>query len=360
MIEIDGSTGEGGGQIVRTALALSALTGKPFHMIKIRQGRKTPGLKRQHVTAIQALEKLCNATAIGAEEGSTELHFSPSKIKPQTISIDIGTAGSITLLLQSLLLPCIFSGGKYHLRIRGGTDVAWSMPADYLTQVVLPTLRSYADIECVIESRGYYPAGGGKLDLKIKGKYTIDRIFDKISEAQELNLIAPGKIIQIKGTSHASIDLEKAQVAERQAHAAKSALIKLGCPVSIENHYTNTQSTGSGITIWAIFTDPKDPTGANTNLRIGADALGEKGKRAETVGQEAASKLIKQLESYCAVDENQADNIIPLLGLVGGKIKTSEITKHTRSNIYVTELFLDITFQIDEKEKIITAINEFV
>jgi RNA 3'-terminal phosphate cyclase (GTP) len=350
-IEIDGNHGEGGGQIVRTALALSVLTKKPFYISNIRKGRKTPGLKRQHLHSIKALEQLCGATTIGAEEGSTELHFSPSKLKPQTLSIDIGTAGSITLLMQSLLLPCIFGGGKYRLRIKGGTDVAWSMPADYLREVIIPTLKRYSDIDCLVESRGYYPAGGGRIDIKIKGKHTLENI----SEVPPLRLTEAGNLIQIKGISHASTDLEGAQVAARQAHAAKITLSKLGCPVSIETSYNQAISTGSGITLWAISTDPKDPTGANPFQRIGADALGEKGKRAEAVGEEAATKLIAEIKSHSAVDSNQADNIIPLMGLIGGTIKTSEISKHTISNIYVTEKFLDVKFQVDEKNNTITC-----
>src|SRR3989339_1721617 len=126
MIELDGSYGSGGGQIVRTALALSTITQKAFEVSDIRKGRSKPGLKNQHLFCIKALEELCNAKTEGAELGSTHLKYQPEKIKPQTLSIDIGTAGSITLLLQSLLIPAVFTNSKIRLKVSGGTDVIWS------------------------------------------------------------------------------------------------------------------------------------------------------------------------------------------------------------------------------------------
>lgn len=351
MIEIDGTYGEGGGQIVRTALALSALTQKPFHAIKIREGRKVPGLKQQHLKCIEALTKLCNAVTVGAELVGKELYFNPRPIKAQTLSIDIETAGSITLLLQSLLLPCIFSKGKFRLKIKGGTDVPWSVPIDYLTEVVLPQLRRYAAIECKTQARGYYPKGGGEVDITIKGNFQTHCL----ENVQPLTLIDPGKIIHIKGISHASSDLEEAQVAERQAHAAQQVLAKLRCPVTITTEYQHTLSVGSGITLWAICSPQAEEVDPNNPIRIGADALGERGKRAEIVGEEAAKKLLVEIASGAEVDTHLCDNLIPLLGLVGGSVKTAAVTNHTRSNIYVTELFLNKKFTVDETNSIISC-----
>ena len=136
MILLDGSKGEGGGQIVRTALALSSLTGKPFRVTNIRQGRRDPGLKPQHVHCITALQELCKAKAEGAYEGSRELLFVPGPIAAKNLTIDIGTAGSITLLLQAVLLPCMFAQKNHTLTLKGGTDTEWSMPVDYFTNVL--------------------------------------------------------------------------------------------------------------------------------------------------------------------------------------------------------------------------------
>ncbi|MBN1156432.1 RNA 3'-terminal phosphate cyclase [Candidatus Woesearchaeota archaeon] len=167
MIELDGSHGEGGGQIVRTALALSTITGKPFRVTRIRANRPRAGLKMQHLTCINALKQLSDCKC-EAELGQTELEFYPAPISRHEANIDIKTAGSITLLLQSILLPCILSTHSTRLAITGGTDVKWSMPWDYFTNVFLPVLKPYATIEARLIKRGYYPKGGGKVELMIK------------------------------------------------------------------------------------------------------------------------------------------------------------------------------------------------
>ena len=138
MLKIDGSYGEGGGQIIRTALALSTITGKGFEAINIRQGRKQPGLKAQHLHCIKALEELCGAKAEHSELGSSTLKYKPGKIKGKDIKIDIGTAGSISLLLQAVLLPCFFADKKVKLDIIGGTSGKWAMPFDYFNNVLVP------------------------------------------------------------------------------------------------------------------------------------------------------------------------------------------------------------------------------
>src|SRR3989338_5702604 len=156
MIELDGNHIEGGGQIVRTALALSTITGKPFKIHSIRKGRTASGLKNQHLYCIKALEKLCNAKTDGAVPGSENLTFIPGKFEAQKIEIDVETAGSITLLLQSLLLPSMFGSSKTTLTITGGTDVQWSQPFDYFAEILVPQMRKYADIDVKLLKRGYY------------------------------------------------------------------------------------------------------------------------------------------------------------------------------------------------------------
>src|SRR3989344_4469987 len=221
MIILEGSHGEGGGQIIRTALALSTITGKPFEIDNIRKGRCVSGLKHEHLSCIKALQDMCDAKVEGAELGSHKISFVPGKIKKGTYSIDIGTAGSITLLMQSLMIPSFFANGKVRFRIKGGTDVKWSQPVDYFNHVFLPHLRKYAEIDSKIEKRGYYPKGGGMVDISIKPKkdYSLNN-----KDIPKIELIEQGKLIQIKGISHASIDLEKGQVAERQASSSKMML----------------------------------------------------------------------------------------------------------------------------------------
>ncbi|MFQ5474945.1 MAG: RNA 3'-terminal phosphate cyclase, partial [Candidatus Nanoarchaeia archaeon] len=248
MISLNGAYGEGGGQIVRTALALSTILGAPFEATGIRKGRKGPGLKQQHVTCISALKEFCGASCEGGELGSDKIKYTPGKIKPQTLSIDIGTAGSITLLLQSLLLPCILADGKVRLHIKGGTDVQWSMPIDYFSELLLVQLKKYADIDFKLEQRGYYPKGNGSIELKIKGKYNLENK----SSAKKIDLVEQGDLMQVKGVANASYDLMNVQVADREAKAAKMYLSRLDVPVNIRVEYKESLSTGTGITLWAI------------------------------------------------------------------------------------------------------------
>ncbi len=361
MITIDGSHGEGGGQILRTALALSTITQKPFEIKDIRKGRCDSGLKNQHLFCIKALERLCNAKTSGAFVGSENVRYEPGQIEGKTISIDIETAGSITLLLQSVLLPCFFADKKVRLKLNGGTDVKWSQPFDYFNSVLVPHLRKFADIDVKLEKRGYYPKGNGKVDIVIKPKYRLAdfRNFDEFhnflkQNIQKIDLTGQGNLIQIKGFSHASKELEKAEVAERQMKSAKLILSKLNCPVNISMQYYDALSTGSGITLWAMFSKDNDVDKENP-IVLGSDSLGEQGKRAEIVGKEAAEKLIEQINSKAPVDEYLADQILPFMALTGGRIKAARITGHCIANIYVIEQFLGNVFEVDRENKIMSA-----
>ncbi|MFH1316509.1 MAG: RNA 3'-terminal phosphate cyclase [Candidatus Woesearchaeota archaeon] len=353
MIELDGSFGEGGGQILRTALSMSVITQKAFRLKDIRKNRCNPGLAQQHLTCINAMQRLCNAHVENAEIGSQEINFYPRALKPQTLSIDIGTAGSITLLLQSLFPACILSGGKFRLKITGGTDVRWSMPYDYMANVLLPQLRKYADIESNLLKRGFYPKGDGKVDIRIKSKYS----YDDMEGTFPFDLTESGKILFIKGVSAASKDLEKAEVAERQSKSAKQLLNKLNCPIQITNEYQDTLSAGSAITLWAIFSKKKDSdeTDFIQPVILGADSLGERGKRAEDVGIEAAKNLLNEIEHKAPIDEHLGDNLIPFLAIFKGDIRVTKLSKHLTTNIYTVEKFLGKTFDIDEKNKIISV-----
>lgn len=365
MISIGGSYLNGGGQICRTALALSTITQKAFEINDIRKGRPQPGLKSQHLYGVKSLQQLCSAVTEGAELGSTSLKYYPRKITAKNLEIDIETAGSITLLLQSLLLPAMFVSKPITITINGGTDVKWSPSFDYFNNVLLPQLQRFAKLESRLLKRGYYPKGSGKVEIKISPKFKLND-FPSFNEFHNhlkqninpYNLLEQYHLIQIKGISHASKDLQKANVAERQAESANKILkSKYNIPINIATEYQDTLSTGSGITLWAIFSKNINDIDENNPIRLGSDSLGERGKMAENVGAEAANDLIKEIESKAAVDRHLGDQILPFLALAGGKIRVSEITSHCRTNIYTIEQFLGKVFEMDEEKTIINCLT---
>lgn len=345
-VRLDGRFGEGGGQILRTALAFSALLGRPFSVMHIRHGRPTPGLKAQHVHCVEALGRLGKVRAEGATVGSTELNFACSEFRGGKASVDIGTAGSVTLLMQSVLLPMMFAGQPTELEMTGGTDVRWSMPVDYLKHVLASRLSGLAGIELTTHRRGYYPKGGGRMVLRVTPKVGLTDAADSGTLRQALGegvmqaFSGPsGPPLRVRGISHAAQPLAVRQVAERQAERVRQVCRDLKLPVEIEIEYAQTFSIGSGIAVWVEHEDGVGGAG---------DALGERGKSAEAVGREAAKSLMACVEAGVNTDEHLADNLVPFLGLLGGRFRTTQITDHVRSNMYVTESFLRPCFKVDE------------
>lgn len=364
MISLDGSFGEGGGQILRTALALSMLTQQEFELKNIRAKRLEKGLKAQHLAAVLAAQSLCGAEVKGAGIGSAELFFSPRKITRNLLDLDISTAGSITLLMQAILLPCFFSRKIKTLRISGGTDVQWSPQINYFQEVFVPQIMKYCkSIDVKLLKRGYYPAGGGSVELTIKPKFcledcrTLDEVRSTLLGAPIISLVSQGSLMFIKGISHASAELENAKVAERQAASAESVLKKLfGHPVNIRCEYSKSESIGSGIVLWAVFSAKKDDIDIENPVIIGADQLGIKGVPAEQIGRFAAEKLVQNINSNCALDGFLADQLVPWIALLkNSKIAPKTVTNHAVANIYVTEKFFGKCLDADEKYNIITS-----
>jgi len=351
LIELDGSYGEGGGALIRVALAFSVFTQQPFRIKDIRKNRPEPGLKSQHVHCIKALQKLSGCRAEGAELGSTELTFHPAPLKPSSITINIGTAGSTTLVLQAILLPCLFSHKPITLTIKGGTDAKWATPIDHFRYVLLQHLQKFAEIKVKLNKRGYYPKGNGEIEISIKPKLAlgdehIDVFLQKLRKHIEpYALTKQEETEKISGISHSSADLEKNHVAERIAQATHQLLAKHFENISIKKEYNDTDSTGCGITLWT----------ATENTFLGADVLGEKALRAEDIGKKAAKKLLDEIQSGAVVDAHTADSLIPFLALAGGSMKTSTITPHIETNIYAVEAFLGKKFSIDRAANTITC-----
>ena len=357
MITLDGSYGEGGGQILRTALALSALTQLPFKIVKIHENRVDSGLKPQHLACINAVKKICNASVEGEQIGSKEISFFPKKIDNSNLKIDIGTAGSVTLLLQSILLPCLFAKKNSMITILGGTDVQWSPQVNYVQEVFIPQIKRFVGkIDLKLIKRGYYPAGGGEIVLKIKPKFKIEGVFSlqsirqKLAEIKQIVLVEQNNLMLIKGISHASTGLSSAKVAERQAHGAQDFIAKkLHCSVNIRNEYAETLSAGSGICLWAVFSKLSDDIDIENPIIVGADVLGEKAFPAEQVGQKCAEILLKTVSSGVALDDFLSDQLIPLIALIkGSRIKPANITSHLTANIYVVEQFFGCCIRISD------------
>lgn len=342
MLYLDGNYLEGGGQIVRTALALSALSGVPFTVRDIRRGRKDSGLKSQHVSAIKILQDWCGAKVAGAFVGSSELTFIPGVLKPKNVEVDIGTAGSITLLLQALLPVMVFGPKRVRVVLSGGTDVPWSCPADYYANVLLPMLVPFAKFSFKIKKRGYYPKGGGVCELRVSPLFS-----DRIS-APRIVLKERGGLVRVGGVCHASQSLMGREVAERMAGSAASFLkSKYNVPVSIRTEYAPSLSSGCGVSLFAVFSTNPDDVVPSCRRIVGADMLGEKGVESERVGVEAAKRLSAVIESGGAVDKHLADNLVPFMGLLPPSvIRAEEVTKHARTNMYVVESFLGVKFEI--------------
>jgi RNA 3'-phosphate cyclase len=333
MIEIDGSYGEGGGQILRTAVALSAFLSAPCKITGIRHGRPKPGLRPQHVAGVQAVAELCHAEVGGLQLNSQEVAFKPRKVAGGDLRIDIGTAGAIGLVLQTLMLPAIKAPSPVQLTITGGTDVPWAPTVGYLREVAFPLLeRMDYRAEMAVIKRGYYPRGGGEVSVVLKR-----------ADLSPLQLLNPNEIQMIRGRSHTSETLRDRGVAERQREAAMKVLNKLPFPVEIEVEYGPTKSPGSVIDLWAL---------ANHTV-LGANALGARGKRAEEVGAEAVAALCRQMESGAALDEWMGDQILPFLAVAGGEsvISVPYLTDHLRTNLWVIDHFLPLETHIREEGK---------
>jgi RNA 3'-phosphate cyclase len=333
MILIDGSFGESGGQILRSSIGLAALLKKPMKVINIRKGRCNPGLRAQHLVGVKVAGEFCNADVKGLEIGSLEVEFVPHELNITDKKIDIGTAGSISLLLQTLTPILIFSDKEVTLEVIGGTNGLGAPPISFFKHVTNPLLSKLgANVSIEIVKYGYYPKGGGLVKVKFK----------PVKKLKSIHLVDPGKLLSVKGVAVAGS--LPSHVAEREAKAAEKILRGYGVEnVEIETVVTKTLSQGTSLTLWAEY----------ENTVLGSDELGERGVPAEKIGEAAAKGLVKSIESKAALDKYMADQLIPFIALAEGKstVTVEEITQHCLTNISVTEKILGVRFDVDAENR---------
>ncbi|OGW52725.1 MAG: hypothetical protein A2Z60_05425 [Nitrospirae bacterium RIFCSPLOWO2_02_42_7] len=352
-IKIDGSYGEGGGQILRSALALSIILSRPIEIINIRKGRKKGGLQPQHLTCVNACRDISGAYVDGNEIGSTTLRFNPKGIKSGSFMFDVaekrGSAGSTSLVLQTLLPPLILSkfgdtspvfpkkigevSPSYHTRltIKGGTHVPWSPPFHYLKEIFLPVIEKMGcNVRLSIDKWGWYPKGGGIVHADI----------NPVPKLKGITLNDRGKLIRIYGLSVVSnLPLS---IAERQRSEGVKVLKDLTNDIDID--VVTSPSIGKG-TFFFIIAEYE-------GIKTGFSSLGAIGKSAEDVTREACKDFLDYHKAEGAVDPHLADQIIPYIALADGpsSFTTTKITRHLITNIWTVKQLMNINIKIEGKE----------
>jgi len=338
MLEIDGSQKSGSGTILRLSVALAAILRKSLHIYNVRQKRDQPGLRPQHLEAILTAAKLCNAETKGAVLNSKELWFMPHEILGGKVQAEIGTAGSIPMLLLTVLPICAFAKNPVSLHVvKGGTDVRNAPTINYIKHMLLQMLnRINLNASLTIHKYGYYPKGMGEISIEVQPN----------PKLAPVSLSKFGKIEEIKGVSVCTF-LDDRKVAERQANAAKNYLKAHGLSAQIEiiNDRSNPLQRGSSLVLW---------TKTSESALLGGDAIGELGKPSENVGREAAEKLFKEIETEATVDVHLADMLVPYVALTDASSTylTREMTDHLETNLWLVEKILETRFHVTKVGKL--------
>ena len=327
-IQIDGSMGEGGGQILRTALSLSMITGKPFEIHHIRANRRKPGLRPQHLTAINIAKKISQADTMGVYLDSTSVTFVPKTIRSGTYSVDIGTAGSASLVLQTILVPLGMANSASSVAVTGGTHVPWSPSFEYLKSIWSPFMKEIGyDFLLSLESSGFYPQGGGKITAVIRPNTII----------KPLQKIQRGNLLTVTGIS--SIANLDESIASRQKITALKILYEKD--LGIDNKKIKIKSTHlpSRFKGTELFLKAEYENGLG-----GFSSLGQKGKPAEKVAEESVNSFLKFHKEGGAVDKYMADQLLLPLSLIKGnsQFSTGKISNHFQTNREIIIKFLPV------------------
>ncbi|UCE16744.1 MAG: RNA 3'-terminal phosphate cyclase [Candidatus Bathyarchaeota archaeon] len=338
MLEVDGSQKSGSGTILRLSIALSGILGEPLHIYNIRERRSQPGLRPQHLEATLTAAKLCNAEIKGVTLGSRELWFEPGEIKGGEIRAEIGTAGSIPMLLLTILPLCVFAKRAVNVHVvKGGTDVRHAPTINYLKYLLLPMLgRMGLKASLTVHKYGYYPKGMGEVSLKVQPCQKLD----------VLRFEERGNIEELSGVSVCTF-LADRKVAERQARAANKYLGNRGfeAKIKVVNDVSNPLQKGSSLVLW---------TKSSTGVLLGGDAIGELRKLSEVVGREAAESLFKEIKAEATVDVHLADMLVPYVALADGNSVyfARSMTEHLDTNLWLTQKILDVKFQVSKMDNL--------
>lgn len=328
MRAIDGSYGEGGGQLLRTAVALAAITGQAVHLYNIRAKRSNPGLAAQHLTAVKAVAALCGAEVQGLETKSQEIFFRPGPLRGGGFDFAVGTAGSITLVLQAALPVAVACGARLRMNISGGTDVRAAPPLDYFRHVLLPLLSSIgvrAKIDVL--RRGYFPRGGGEVAVEVEPSLPL----------RPLLLDAAGNLLEIRG--HAHIANLPVHIVQRMAHAALAAFPAATIDQAVLGR-DEAIGAGGAIVLAAQM----------QHTRLGAAATVQRGVPAEQLGSEAGQLLREEILSGATLDIHAADQVLIYLALAGGSSRflARNLSSHAATAIWLLEQFLPVRFSVSQ------------
>jgi RNA 3'-terminal phosphate cyclase (ATP) len=333
MLQIDASYGEGGGQLVRTAVALSAITGVPVHLQNMRAGRDRPGLAPQHLAAVRAVAALCDAACTGLELRSQTLTFEPGPLRAGAFRFDVGTAGSVTLVLQALLPALLHAPGPCTVTVSGGTDVRAAPPLDYFRQVLLGLLqRMGATVGCRVRRRGHYPRGGGEVEIAVQP-----------TPLNPADFTVRGHVSRAQGLAHvANLPLH---IAERMRDAARDAARSIGVALELDTAVLGPDDavgTGGAVACWV----------QTENAVLGAGRVAQRGVRAETLGQETGAELAADLAAGVCFDTHAADQMLVYLAQTGGRFTTRTISSHARTAMWLIRQFMPVRFCVDTERSI--------
>lgn len=329
MIDIDGSHGEGGGQLLRTAVALAAITGQALRVRNVRARRSHPGLAPQHLMAVQSVAALCDARVEGLQLKSQEVVFHPVRLRGGDFQFDVGTAGSITLVLQAVLPVALMCPERLVMRITGGTDVRAAPPLDYFRCVFLPLLSLMGGrVALQVVKRGYYPRGGGEVRVEVEPG----------ARLRPLLLPTRGALTEVRGIAH--VANLPAHIAARMARAAQQALPPVPEPQIEQQLLAWPQAIGPGgaIVLWAHC----------GSGMLGAAATAQRGVPAERLGEEAGRALRAEIESGATLDLHAADQMLVYAALADGPshFTVRTLSSHASTTLWLIRHFLPVEFEV--------------